>query len=111
MGLFRMFGAGEKRLLAGGCVTRGTVTKVHTCWYIKVNTKAARLGPLDGAAFPHIISFRYSADGREYTGRRCVSWSVRCPEIGEQITVRYDRERPERYAVKTDFGPRPAGRG
>jgi len=97
--MLRMFGVGEKQLLARGEQVRATVTKVHTCWYIKVNTKAVRIGPMDGAAFPHVISFRYLADGVEYTGKRWVSWNLRCPCEGSQVTVCYDRERPERYAV------------
>ena len=33
----------------------GTVVSVKKQWWLKINTKAVRLGPLDGAIFPHVI--------------------------------------------------------
>ena len=63
MKLFRMFGAGSKKILAENHTAEGTVTSVGTCWWIKVNTKAARMGAMDGARFPHIV--RFTVDSRE----------------------------------------------
>ena len=94
-----MFGAGEKRILAGGYCTRGKVTEVKTCHWLKVNTKHARLTPLDGAKFPAIIHFTYIIEGEEYTGSRYVNWFARCPVKDEIITVHYDADDPARYAV------------
>lgn len=41
--------------------TEGTVLSVKKQWWLKVNTKAVRLGPLDGARFPHIVTVEYMA--------------------------------------------------
>ena len=97
--LFRMFGIGVSAAIAGA-ETRGTVTGVTTCYWLKVNTTPVRTHPGEGARYPHIIRFTYRAEGREYTGSRCVSWAARCPVAGEEITVYYDAARPERYAVR-----------
>ena len=96
-----LFGWGEQKVLEAGSRTAGTVTKVHTCWYVKVNTKPARVHAMDGAAFPHVITFRYAVDGAEYTGRRFLWANVQCPQNGENISVYYDPEKPRRWAVAT----------
>ena len=100
MKLLLCFGIGEKPLLSAGRTTVGLVQEVKTCWWLKVNRKPVRAHALDGASFPHIIRFTYRAEGREYTGSRCVSWAAGCPVAGEEITVYYDAARPERYAVR-----------
>ena len=94
----RMFGIGVTDALAGD-QTEGTVTEVKTCYWLKVNTKPVRCSAIDGALFPHIIHFTYSVDGQAYKGKRYVNWNKRCPVKGEKITVHYEREKPEKYAV------------
>ena len=44
--------------------TSGTVVSVKKQWWLKVNTKVIRKGPLDGAIFPHIIKVKYMVDGK-----------------------------------------------
>lgn len=100
MSLLSLFGVGAKRLLAEGAPAAGTVTEVKTCWWLKVNTRPARLRALDGARFPHIIRFTYAVDGAEYRGSRYVGWAARCPRAGETVTVYFHREKPGRYAVR-----------
>ena len=94
----RMFGIGVSDAIAGE-QTQGTVTQVKTCWWLKVNTKAVRFGPMDGAMFPHIIYFTYTAYGKTYQGKRYVNWNKRCPVSGEKLTVYYEKNDPSRYAV------------
>lgn len=96
--ILRMFGIGTANAIAGG-QTEGLVTAVKTCWWLKVNTKPVRRHALDGALFPHIIHFTYSVDGQTYKGKRYVNWNKRCPVKDERITVHYERENPEKYAV------------
>lgn len=91
--------AEKQRIIAGGHKTSGKVTRVKTCWWIKVNTKAARLHALDGAKFPHIIYFTYHVNGTAYHGSACVSYYLRCPNVQEAIPVYYDETHPEAYAV------------
>ena len=99
MGLLNIFGAGEKQLLAEGIRASGRVTATYECWFIKVNTKPVRMNGMDGAMFPHIITFRYVADGVEYQGRRWLNWNERCPQVGGSVTVCYDEKNPRKYAV------------
>ena len=94
MKLFRMFGIGTTAAIAGS-KTEGIVCKVSTCYWLKVNTKAVRASASDGAVYPHIIHFTYTADHKEYSGKRY----VHCPYEGEKITVYYEAEKPDNYAV------------
>ena len=96
--MFRMFGIGTSGAVAGG-QTVGTVTKVTTCYWFKVNTKAVRTRPGDGALYPHIIHFTYRVGGQAYEGKRWVMWNKRCPVKDERITVYYEKNAPEKYAV------------
>ena len=54
---------------------------------------------MDGTVFPHIIHFTYSVDGQTYRGKRYVQYYKRCPIKGEKLSVCYEREKPENYAV------------
>ena len=94
----RMFGIGVTNAIAGE-QAEGVVTEVKTCWWLKVNTKPVRRSAIDGALFPHIIHFTYSVGGQTYKGKRYVNWNKRCPVKDERITVHYERENPEKYAV------------
>ena len=42
----------------------GTVIAASKQWWLKVNTKAFRIGPLDGAIFPYIVKVTYTEDGK-----------------------------------------------
>ena len=95
-------GNGEKiseKIISENERTTGTITAVKTCWWIKINTKAARLHALDGAKFPHIIHFTYTVNGAAYQGSSCVDWHLRCPNKGETVTIFYDKDDPAQYAV------------
>jgi len=105
MKFFSMFGIGTGTLFSEGVSAPGTVTAVRTCWWLKVNTKAVRWSGSDGAEYPSVISFRYTADGVSYVGRRWLGHSVRPPLPGKKITVFYDPARPARCALDTaQFG-------
>ena len=97
--VLELLGIGKKQLIADGAQTVGKVTKVDKCWWMKVNKKAVRIGTLDGAVFPHIITYSYVTEGEEYTGKCFVHWDKHCPEVNEPIHVYYDRYNPQRSAV------------
>lgn len=99
MNLFRCFGLGSNRIIADGNTVTGTVTKQSICWWFKVNTKPFRKHAWDGAVFPHMITFSYTIDGKEYIGNRFIHWNLRCPVVGEHITVYYNRYDPRKYVV------------
>ena len=80
--------------------TKGTVISVSKQWWLKVNTKALRMGPLDGAVFPHIVKVSYTVDGREYTKRKWVPAGERPPEKGGAVRVLYDEHDPARARIE-----------
>lgn len=90
----------KKKILECGETTEGVVTEVKTCWWIKINTKPIRSHALDGAVFPHVIRFEYSAAGERYNSKAFVSYLLRCPQKGERVIVCYDRQNPRKCAVK-----------
>lgn len=96
--VLRMFGIGAGNAFAGS-KTEGTVTEVRTCYWFRVNTKPVRRYSGDGAVYPHIIHFTYQVGAQAYAGKRWVHWNRRCPVKGEVITVHYEENAPEKYAV------------
>lgn len=80
--------------------TMGVVTKVHKCWWLKINTKTARKNALDGANFPHIITVRYAVAGKIYNKRKFIKPSDRCPGYDENIGVWYDKSNPGKCYLK-----------
>ena len=80
--------------------TKGTVVKVSKQWWLKVNTKAVRMGPLDGAAFPHVVKAVYTVDGTEYTKRKWLSAGVTPPKEGDAVRVLYDEAAPAKARIE-----------
>ena len=79
--------------------TIGTVTAAKKQWWLKINTKAGRTHPLDGAAFPYIIKVTYSVDGKEYAKRKWINPGQPVPKVGGQVQVLYDTEKPGRAKI------------
>ena len=78
----------------------GIITEVKPCYWFKVNTKSVRTHMGDGAVYPHIIHFTYQVDGQAYMGKRWIHWNKRPPTKGEKITVYYQDDAPQKFAVK-----------
>ena len=100
MDILRTLGIGGEKIISQNNRVRGVVTAAETCWWLKVNKSAFRTHPLEGAAFPHMIRFRYCVDGREYTGGRVFDAFSRCPQVNEVIDVYVDGSDPSKYAVQ-----------
>ena len=79
--------------------TIGTVVSVSKQWWLKVNTKAVRTNPLDGASFPHIIKVQYTADGTTYTKRKWINPGLPVPPLDSQVTVLYSAQQPSRAII------------
>ena len=77
----------------------GTVTGVYKQWWLKVNTKAIRLGALDGATFPHIIKVSYTVNEREYTKLKWISAGFKPPVKGSSLRVVYDESKPQKAKI------------
>jgi len=100
MNLFWIFGIGEDRVREKNCSVPGKIVKVDRCWWLKVNTKPVRTNSYDGALFPHMAEFTYEVEGVEYRGKCYVSYTKPRPGIGQRVTVYYDPQNPEHFAVK-----------
>ena len=74
--------------------TTGTVVSVKKQWWLKVNTKPIRTGPLDGAEFPHVIRIRYTVDGVEYVRRKWIGAGQPVPPEGSAVSLVYEEGRP-----------------
>ena len=79
--------------------TMGTVVSVIKQWWLKVNTKPVRTGPLDGAVFPHIIKVSYTVNGTEYSKRKWIGAGSPVPGIGTAVKVIYDEEKPSKAKI------------
>ena len=79
--------------------TTGTVVSVATQWWLKINTKAVRMGPMDGAVFPHIIRVKYTVDGKDYFKRKWIGAGERAPDVGSRRTVIYCAEKPQKAKI------------
>ena len=74
--------------------TSGKVISVKKQIWFKVNTKAFRTGPSDGAVFPNIIKVVFKADGKEYTKRKWIGAGLPVPPEGSSVKVIYEESRP-----------------
>ena len=79
--------------------TAGTVLSVSRQWWLKVNTKALRTSPADGAAFPHIIKVQYTVGGKTYLRRKWISPLSPVPAVGAAVMVRYREENPKKATL------------
>ena len=79
--------------------TTGTVISVSKQWWLKVNTKAFRTHPQDGAIFPHVIKVQYTIDGTTYTKRKWINPGLTVPPVGSQVTVLYSAQQPSRAKI------------
>ena len=79
--------------------TTGTVISVSKQWWLKINTKAVRKGPMDGAVFPHIIKVSYIADGKEYTRKKWIRAGATVPIEGSSVKVVYNDDVPAKAEI------------
>lgn len=79
--------------------TTATVTRVSRQWWLKVNTKAARLTGADGAQYPNIVTVKYAANGKEYTKRKWLSAGIPAPTPGSSVPMSYDENNPAKVMI------------
>ena len=79
--------------------TLGVVIAVKKQWWLKINTKAIRKGPCNGAIFPHVVKVKYSVDGKEYTKRKWISAGLPTPNLDDCMTVLYNKKKPSKAKV------------
>ncbi len=78
----------------------GAVVSVKKQWWLKVNTKAFRTGPLDGAVFPHIAKVSYTVDGVEYFKRKWIGPGQPVPQVGSAVKVLYEEAAPRKAELR-----------
>ena len=79
--------------------TTGIIIAVKNLWWIKVNRKLVRTTSLDGASFPHLITVKYTVDGKEYIRRSIISIYTACPAEGETVSVIYQEGNPAKSKI------------
>ena len=79
--------------------TTGVVISVKKQWWFKVNTKTFRRHSLDGAAFPHIITVKYTVNGKDYAKRKWISAGFPVPQAGGLVTVSYRNNNPKKAKI------------
>ncbi len=79
--------------------TTGTVVSAARQWWLKINTKPARLHALDGAIFPYVIKVRYTVEGKEYTCRKWIPAGDLVPDNDSAVTVSYRKDKPSKATV------------
>ena len=79
--------------------TVGTVLSVAKQWWLKVNTKPIRMGPLDGATFPHNIKVQYTVGGDTYTKRKWIGAGKPVPAVGSKLIVLYCADKPSKAKI------------
>jgi hypothetical protein len=79
--------------------TTGTIISAKKQWWLKVNKKPIRIGPLDGVAFPYIIKVRYVVDGKEYIKRKWIGTDYPVPVEGDTVQLAYEENHPEKIKV------------
>ena len=77
----------------------GTVIAASKQWWLKVNTKAFRTGPLDGAIFPYIVKVTYTVDGKTFTKRKWIHAGQPVPAVGSSVKVVFDEGDPARGKI------------
>ena len=90
----------KDKIISQNNVVKGTIKKVRKCWWIKVNQKPTRTHALDGATFPHIMTFTYTLNGVEYTKRKYIGLRADAIGIFGNVVVYYDKEKPSKCAIK-----------
>ena len=88
------------RIIEQNNITKGIIQKVAKCWWIKINTKPVRMHALDGAIFPHIMTFTYEVNGIQYKKRKYIGLRSDAIGIFENVDVYYDKDKPSKCAVK-----------
>ena len=79
--------------------TTGTIISVKKQWWLKINKKPIRKGPLDGAAFPYVIKVKYVVDGKEYIKRKWIGTEYPVPVEGAVIQLAYEENQPEKIMI------------
>ena len=74
----------------------GTIVKASKLWWIKINTKAFRTSPVDGATFPYFIRIKYTINNTDYEKGKFVYWGKESITVGDIVIVTYNENNPSK---------------
>lgn len=83
----------------GNIEVEGTIIKLKKIWWIKINTKAFRTSPLDGATFPYIITVKYTVNDTTYEKNKFVYLGDKEINIGDKLKVVCDVINPKKIVI------------
>lgn len=79
--------------------TKGEIISAKKQWWLKIRTKAVRLGPADGAIFPYVVKIKYCAEGKEYLRKKWIKASQKPPLVGDVVVIVYQKQNPKKFKV------------
>lgn len=79
--------------------TTGIVISATKQWWLKVNRKPVRMNALDGAEFPYIIKVEYHVEGKMYFKRKWLNAGDPVPQIGSNVKVIYNSDKPAKSKI------------
>lgn len=74
----------------------GRIIKISKLWWLKINKKAFRTSPLDGATFPYKIKFEYNVNNIKFEKNKFVYWGNDSISVGDEVVVIYDQNNPSK---------------
>ena len=77
----------------------GIITKVYKQWWLKINTKSFRLGPFDGALFPHVIKVKYTVNSKDYFKLKWVGPYKTVPVVNQNVIVVFNDQKPKKARI------------
>ena len=83
----------------GNIEVEGTIIKLKKIWWIKINTKAFRTSPLDGATFPYVITVKYTVKDSIYEKSKFVYLGDKEINIGDKLKVVCDVINPKKIVI------------
>ena len=79
--------------------TRGTIVSARKQWWLKINTKAFRTGPLDRAKFPYVVRVQYEVDGISFCKTKWIGTAYPVPKVGDRVELVYDEAKPGKVQI------------
>lgn len=79
--------------------TMGIVTSVTKLWWLKINSKMARVHAMDGAIFPFLVKVKYEVNGKNYICRKWISAGNNVPNKESMVQVFYCEDNPSKSRI------------
>lgn len=81
--------------------TRGTVVASTKQWWLKINSKLARVIGTEGAIYPYVVKITYSVDRKAYTKRKWIHAGQPVLKVGSSVRVMYNSDQPSKGKIQS----------